>query len=105
VADKLVFDCSTRQQAAVPLTSAEQAEAGQRAADDAVRRQQDSTATTNRQTVAQRAQAALNANATFLALATPSAAQTTAQVKTLTKECNALIRLLLGLLADVSDTA
>lgn len=61
-------------------------------------------------TLRSRAAAALTANATFLAAAKPgtAAAQASAaydQTVRLTKECNALIRLLLGLLADVSDTA
>ena len=54
--------------------------------------------------LASKAQAALSANATFLALASPTQAQTLAQVKTLTKECNALIRLALGLLDSTSGT-
>lgn len=59
----------------------------------------------NRDAVVNRAQAALTANATFLALAAPTNAQTLAQVQRLTKENNALIRLALSLLSDISDTA
>lgn len=59
----------------------------------------------NAATLTTRAGAALTANATFLAIATPTAAQVDAQVSRLTKENNALIRLAIGLLADVTDTA
>jgi hypothetical protein len=51
-----------------------------------------------------RARLALTANATYLAIANPNAAESTAQVKRLTRECNGLIRLLLAELQDVSDT-
>lgn len=54
--------------------------------------------------LAAKAQNALNANATFLALASPTNAQTLAQVQLLTKECNALIRLALGLLDSTAGT-
>lgn len=62
------------------------------------------TPAANQQTLQNRAQAAQAANATFLALASPTNAQTLAQVQLLTKECNALIKLALGLFADTSGT-
>lgn len=49
----------------------------------------------NRAILTDRAATALDANRTFLALASPTNAQTLAQVKTLTRECTALIRLVL----------
>lgn len=58
----------------------------------------------NRATLEERAATALAANATFLAIATPTNAQTLAQVKTLTKECTALIRLALNLLDSTDGT-
>lgn len=79
-----------------PLTAQESA---QLAAQDAA-----SVADGNRAALQQRAQAALTANATYLGLASPTAAQTTAQAQRLTKQCNALIRLLLNQLDDVSGT-
>lgn len=62
------------------------------------------TSAANTNTLQQRAQAALAVNATFLAIGTPTNAQTVNQVQTLTKECSALIRLLLGLLDSTSGT-
>lgn len=56
----------------------------------------------NQATLRQRAETAIGANNTFLALASPTNAQTLAQVKLLTRECSAVIRLLLGKL-DSTD--
>jgi anti-sigma factor RsiW len=72
----------------------------------------------NEQTLRDRAQAALAANTTdqadnaiYLAIASPSAAQVTAQVRALTRQSNtqareltAVIRLLLGLLDSTDGT-
>lgn len=55
---------------------------------------------TNRATLGDRATQALATNATFLALQSPTAAQTLAQVRALTRQHSALFRLLLGLLDD-----
>jgi hypothetical protein len=58
----------------------------------------------NERTLRDRATQALQANADFLALASPTNAQTLAQVKTLTRECSALIRLLLRKLDTTAGT-
>jgi hypothetical protein len=50
----------------------------------------------NRETIKAQAVTAMQGNAEFLALASPSQAQTLAQVKALTRQSQALIRLALG---------
>ena len=63
-----------------------------------------SAAVTNTATLQSKASSALDTNITYLAIASPTNAQVTAQVKALTRECTALIRLLLGQL-DTTDGA
>lgn len=50
----------------------------------------------NADTIRQQAAAALAANRVYVALASPTAAQTAAQAKALSRQMNGLIRLLLG---------
>ncbi len=57
-----------------------------------------------RRTIEDRAVTALDANAAFLALASPTNAQVLTQVKVLTRECTAVIRLLLGRLDSTTGT-
>lgn len=52
----------------------------------------------NRDAIEQAARQALATNRTYVALASPSAAQTAAEVKALARQNNGVIRLLLGLL-------
>lgn len=56
----------------------------------------------NRATIEQQAATALANNRTFLAIASPTNAQVVAQAKALTRQNNALIRLILGKL-DATD--
>lgn len=71
-----------------PYTAEENAEADERAVES---REQE-----NERTLIARATTALAANRDFLAIATPSNAQTLAQVRALTRQMNAALRLLVG---------
>ena len=61
-------------------------------------------AVTNTAALQQAAQAALDNNITYLAVATPTAAQVEAQVGALTRQVDALIRLGLGLTDELTGT-
>lgn len=54
-------------------------------------------------TLTVRARAALAANRAFLDIATPSAAQNAAQINALTRQVNALARIMLGALDSTDD--
>lgn len=58
----------------------------------------------NRDDITAKARQALAANTAFLAIASPTNAQVVAQVNRLTRECSALIRLVLDELADTAGT-
>ncbi len=61
-------------------------------------------AETNKRSLESKANTALTGNATYLALASPTNAQNTAQIKALTRQNNALIRLLIKKLDTTSGT-
>lgn len=64
----------------------------------------DALVRTNRDGLRAKAATALDANRTYLAITTPTTAQMRAQLERVTRQTNALIRLVVGLLDDVSDT-
>jgi hypothetical protein len=75
----------------------------QRQADDQEQASQESilsTMSTNRKTLEQQAQASLAQNKAAIAATSPTNAQVVAQVKALSAQNNALIRLVLGLLSE-----
>lgn len=90
---RAVWDFSTDPYTTRPYSEAENIEADIRAAAAVV--------AANRSTLTGQAMAALAGNRDFLALASPTNAQTLAQVKALTRQMNAVIRLLVG---DLSST-
>lgn len=58
----------------------------------------------NRDDVLEKARTALAANNAYLAVTTPTNVQVVAQVQRLTRECSAIIKLLLEDLADTTGT-
>jgi len=80
------------------LTPDEAAQRDKDAVEHAARKQADDTIHGNRSTLTDRAAQALAANRVYLGLASPSAAQQRTQLDRLTRQHNALIRLVLGLL-------
>ena len=64
----------------------------------------DDPADVNQRTIEDRLRRALDANRTYLAIATPTAAQQRAQLARPTRQTTALIRHLLRHLTDTSDT-
>jgi hypothetical protein len=61
-------------------------------------------AAVNGKTLRDRATTALTGNATYLALASPTTAQNTAQIRALTRQMDALIRLTVGALDTTTGT-
>lgn len=99
-----IADCTTGEHRTEPYTQAEQDALAAAAPIAAAAETATSQRTANAATLRDRAAAALDANATFLAIGAPTQAQTLAHVKILTKESTALIRLALNLLDSVDGT-
>jgi hypothetical protein len=64
----------------------------------------ETTAEINRRALVAKAQNALTSNATYLAIPTPTNAQNLAQIRSLTRQVNALIRLTVKALEGTSGT-
>lgn len=94
--NKLIVDCSSGQERIEPLTAEEQADAAAIAAEAESVTATQQVRAGNRTTIEQQATAALDTNRTFLAIASPTAAQNAAQAKALTRQMNGIIRLLLN---------
>ena len=71
---------------------------------DAQARASTATSTANLANLRAKAQNALNNNATYLAIASPTNAQAVAQIGALTRQMDAVIRILMNLLSDTTNT-
>jgi hypothetical protein len=89
-----LYDAGGAQTSQRAYTAAEIADRAARAAAE--------TARTNRTTIEAQVAAAITANKAYVALASPTNAQTTAQVKALSRQVNGVMRLLTGQL-DATD--
>jgi hypothetical protein len=97
--ESLGFEATVRSQDGISTYEANQTPAALQAAVDAAPlNERDANITAIRD----KARQALAANDTFLALSNPNNAQTLAQVQRLTRECSALIRLVIGAV-DTTD--
>lgn len=90
------YDAAGVETLARPYTTEENADADTRATE--------ATEATNESTLIDKARTALTNNANFLAIASPTTAQAVTQVKALTRQVNALIKLKIRDLMDTSGT-
>ena len=90
------YNAAGVQTSATPYTTAENAAADRRATA--------ALETTNATSLRDKARTALTGNNTFLGIASPTNAQVSAQVKALTRQVNALIKLEVGDLSDTTGT-
>lgn len=103
MSDRLIIDASTREERRESLTAEEEAERRARAEQAEQDRQQAEQEESTRTTLEDRATAALQANREWLQReGAPTNAQTVRHIDLLTRECSALIRLLLRRL-DADD--
>jgi hypothetical protein len=101
MADVTEIDASTGATIFRDFTPEEVAQRQADEAEHAVRKTITDTLDGNRATLTERATQALVGNRDFLALAAPTNAQTLAQVKDLTRQSSAIIRLLLNAVEEV----
>ena len=95
-----VYDGSGNVVSTRPYTPAEL----QTVADDLAAATLAASRSVNAESITTKAQQALTANAAYLAIPAPTAAEVRTQTERLTREVSGLIRLLLNQLDDISDT-